>query len=151
MDLERRDSTAAIPASDVERGGVPVRVGFRGARRSDDNPSMVRGFELRALVAMARGRDRGKGGAFMTTQTLEKRCPVKYGSTRAQCCLQDGHPGCHLYKCSSDACTGYPFPASELAHPSSCRALPFFGPIGVTKKARAEIKRPRGTRKAVRS
>lgn len=47
-----------------------------------------------------------------------KQCTVKRNG--AQCGLTDGHDGFHLFFCSGPHCPGYPLPASELPHPSSC-------------------------------
>lgn len=38
----------------------------------------------------------------------------------AQCCLEAGHSGIHLFKCASPKCPGRQYPASKFCHPVNC-------------------------------
>jgi len=47
------------------------------------------------------------------------RCPNRWKALPfgPRCCLKRGHDGPCLYKCCAADCPGYPYPASERAHP----------------------------------
>jgi len=48
------------------------------------------------------------------------RCPFKYLRVAPQCCLEVGHTGPHMYRCSSPACPGYTYPSFQMPHPLNC-------------------------------
>jgi hypothetical protein len=53
-----------------------------------------------------------------------------------QCVRIDGHEEPHLFRCAGEFCSGYPWAASNVAHPSSCRIEGLNSPEDLEKAAR---------------
>lgn len=56
--------------------------------------------------------------AEVATAGRRERCQPT--PTSATCCLPAGHEGPHRFKCAGEKCPGLIWPASIMAHPSTC-------------------------------
>ena len=54
--------------------------------------------------------------ADLVSPSVPDRCAYVSGAVR--CVETDGHQGPHMYRCAAERCPGYPWKASNTAHPA---------------------------------